>query len=116
MQEMFALFHKKKNKIYWIKTDFLQFKMDDMVYLINPLILQLCTTPFTFHIFYIGPLILFKIIGKYQGLLMDLSGCLLTELCNYKNLKIAYNRIDKGPVPSLRNLKQMINCGLKFWI
>ena len=51
-----------------INIDLSQFKVDDLVYLINPLTLKLFSTSCRFCISYIAPLAIYGIIHKCQSI------------------------------------------------
>ena len=61
---------------------------------------------------YIGPLVVYKIIDKYQYILMDNEGKIMNGACHLSRLKKAFLRIKKGLVSTLADLKQIINLAI----
>ena len=63
-------------RLVMINTDrnFFQYNSGDLVYLISLLTSHLCTTSTKVEIKYVGPLVIYKIIGPCTYLLMMLDG------------------------------------------
>ena len=78
-----------------------QYKSRDLVYLISPLTGQLQTTSRKVAIKYVGPLVVYEIIGPHNYLLMTLDGKILRGLFKHKILKPAIMRTSPGNVCNL---------------
>ena len=68
---------------------FFQYKSGDLVYIISPLTIQLCTALHKVTIKYIGPVVIYKIIDPHNYLLMTLDGRILRGLFEHERLKPA---------------------------
>ena len=66
---------------------FFQYKGRDLVYIISPLISQLCTALHKVTIKYVGPVVIYKIIDPHNYLLMTLDGRILRGLFDHERLK-----------------------------
>ena len=66
---------------------FFQYKSGDLVYIISPLTRQLHTASCKVTIKYIGPVVMHKIIGPHNYLLMTLDGIILRGLFKHERLK-----------------------------
>ena len=84
---------------------FSQYNSRDLVYIISPLTSQLHTTSRKVMIKYVGPVIIYKIIGLYDYLLMMLEGKILIGLFEHERLKTANIRTSQGNVHNLAQLK-----------
>ena len=91
---------------------FFQYNSGDLVYIIFPLTIQLCTALRKIMIKYIGPVVIYKIIDPHNYLLMTLDGKILRGLFKHERLKPAILRTSEGNVSNLSQLKQIINVGL----
>ena len=92
---------------------FFQYNSGDLVYVISPLMSQLCTTSRKVMIKYVGPVVIYKIIDPHNYLLMILDGKILRGLFEHERLKPANIRTSEGNVQNLAQLKEVIHTGLK---
>ena len=60
---------------------FCQLNSGDLVYIISPLMSQLCTDSRKVMIKYVGPVVIYKIIDPHNYLLMTLDGKIVRGLC-----------------------------------
>ena len=104
----------KSKRIAMINKDnaFFQYNSGDLVYLIFPLMNQLCIASRKVMIKYVGPVVIYKIIDPHNYLLMTLDGKIVRGLFEHERLKPAMLRTSKGNVNSLSQLKHVINVGL----
>ena len=93
---------------------FFQYYNADLVYIISPLMSQLCTASIKVIIKYVGPVVIYKIIDLHNYLLMTLYGKIQRRLSEHERLKPANIRTSQGNVQNLAQLKQVINAGLKI--
>ena len=91
---------------------FFQYNSGDLVYIISPLMSQLCAALRKVMIKYAGPVVIYKIIDPHNYLLMTLDGKILRGLFEHKRLKLVMLRTSKGNVSNLSQLIQVINIGL----
>ena len=91
---------------------FFQYNSGDLVYIISPLTSQLHTVSRKVMIKYVGPIVIYKMIGRHNYLLMTLDGKILRGLFKHERLKPAIFRTSEGNVNNLSQLKQAINIGL----
>ena len=63
---------------------------------------------------YVGAILVYKIIGLYNYLLMTLDGKFLRGLFKHERLKQAILRSSEGNVTNLVKLKQLFNTGQTF--
>ena len=63
---------------------------------------------------YVGPVVIYKIIGPHNYLLMTLDGKILRGLFEHERLKPANIRTNQGNVQNLVQLKQVMNVGFKI--
>ena len=91
---------------------FFQHNSGDLLYIISPLMSQLCTASRKVLIKYVGPAVIYKIIDPYNYLLMTLDGKILRGLFEHERLKLAMLRTSEGNISNLSQLKQVINIGL----
>ena len=82
------------------------------MYIISPLITQLRTKSRKVAIKYVGPLMVYKIIGPHNYLLMTLDGKLLRGLFEHERLKPAVLRTNQDNVSNLMQLKQVMALGM----
>ena len=82
------------------------------MYIISPLMSQLCTTSRKIMIKYVGPIVTYKIVDLHHYLLMILDGKMLCGLIKHDRLKTSTLRTSKGNVSNLVKHKQIINTGL----
>ena len=73
----------------------------DLVYIISPLTRQLITNLQKIAIKYVGPVIVYKIVGPYNYLLMMLDGKILKGIFEHERLKPAVIRTNHGNVQNL---------------
>ena len=105
-----------KSIVSYDKQDraFFQYKGRDLVYIISPLTSQLCTTSCKVTNIYVGPVVIYTIIGPHIYLLKTLDGNILRGLFEYERLRPMDIRMSQENVQNLVQLKQIINAGLKF--
>ena len=65
---------------------------------------------------YVGPVVIYKIIGSHNYLLMTLDGKILRVLFEDEGLKPANIRTGPGNVQNLVQLNQIMNAGFKIKI
>ena len=83
---------------------FFQYNSGDLVYIISPLTSQLRTSSRKVAIKYIGPLVVYRIIGTHNYLLMILDGKILRGLFKHERLKPAIVRTSQGNVHKIPQL------------
>ena len=93
---------------------FFQFNSGDLVYIISPLICQLCKASRKVMITYVGPTVIYKIIDPHNYLLMTLDGKIWRGLLECERIKPVVLRTSKGNIKNLSQLKQVINIGLSM--
>ena len=91
---------------------FFQYNSRDLVYIISPLMSQLCTASRKVMIKYVGHVVIYNIIDPHNYILMTLDGKILRGLFEHKRLKPVMLRKSKGNVGNLSQLKQVINIEL----
>ena len=76
------LWNFKSKRVAMINKDraFFQYNCRDLVYIISPLMSQLCTALRKVMIKYIGPAVVYKITDPHNYLLMTLDGNILRDL------------------------------------
>ena len=77
-----------------------------LVYLISPHTTLFKTSSRKFTVIYIGPLVMYRIIDKFQYILMNIEGKILNGTLHLNRLKQAYLGTTEGPVNTLVDLKQ----------
>ena len=92
--------------------EYFQYNSGDLVYLISPLTLQLRTASRKIMVKYAGPLVVYKIIGLHNYLLMTLDGKLLWGLFEHERIKPAVIQTSEGNVTNLAHLKQIMSIGM----
>ena len=75
-----------------------QYKGGDLVYIISPLTSQVRTNSQKIAIKYVGPVIVYKIVGPHNHLLMTLDGKILKGILEHERLKSAIIRTIHGNV------------------
>ena len=77
----------KSNRLAMVNKDrtFFQYISGDLVYIISPLMSQLCTTSRKIMTKYVGPIVIYRIIDLHNYLLMTLNGKILRGLLNMKD-------------------------------
>ena len=110
------LFNFKSKRLAMINKGrvFFQYKSGDLVYIISPLTRQLHMASCKVAIKYVGPVVIYKIIGTHNYLLMTLDGKVLRGLFEHERLKPAIIRTSQGNVQNLAQLRQIMNTNLKF--
>ena len=93
---------------------FFQYKGGDLVYIISPLISQLCTASHKVAIKYVGPIVIYKIIDPHNYLNMTLDGKILRGLFGHKRLRPTIIRMSQGNIQDLAELKQIMNANIKI--
>ena len=63
---------------------------------------------------YVGPVVVYKIVGPHNYLLMTLDGKILKGIFEHKRLKPVIIRTNHGNVQNLAELRQIMNTNLKF--
>ena len=63
---------------------------------------------------YVGPVLIYKIIGPHNYLLMTLDGVMLRGIFEHERLKPTVIRTNQGNVQNLAELKQIMNTELKL--
>ena len=91
-----------------------QYKPRDLVNLISPHTFLLKANNRNFKVDYIGSLVVYKIIDKFQYILRYIEGKVLNGIFSFNRLKQAYLRTIKDPVSKLADMKQIINLGNKI--
>ena len=91
-----------------------QYKGQDLVYIISPLTSQLRTNSWKIAIKYVGPVVVYKIIGSHNYLLMTLDGKILRGIFEQERLKPTIIRMNQGNVQNLADLRLVLNTDLKF--
>ena len=86
----------------------------DLIYIISPLMSQLCTTSRKVMIKYVGRVVIYKITDPHSYLLMTLDGKILRGLFKHERLKAENIRTNQGNGQNFAQLKQIMNTGLKF--
>ena len=96
----------KSKRIAMINKDraFFQYNSGYLVYIISPLTSQLSTALRKVMIKYVGPVVIYKIIGTHNYLLMTLDGKILRDLFEHERLKPAILRASEGNVSHLSQL------------
>ena len=104
----------KLKRLAMINKDqaFFQYNSGDLVYIISPLMSQLCTASRKVMIKYVGPIVIYKIIDTHNYLLMTLDGKILTGLFGHETLKLAMLTRTERNVSNLTQIKKIINVGL----
>ena len=93
---------------------FLQYKSGDLIYIISPLMSQLCTVSGKVAIKYVGPVVIYKIIDPHNYLLITLDGKILRALFKHERLKPTSKRTSQGNVQNLAELRQIMNTNIKL--
>ena len=65
---------------------FFQYNSRDIVYIISPLMSQLCMASGKVMIKYVGPVVIYKIIDPHNYLLMTLDGKIIRGLFEHERL------------------------------
>ena len=91
-----------------------QYREGDLVYIISPLTSQLRTYSQKIAVQYVGPVVIYKIVGPHNYLLMTLDGIILKGIFEHKRLKPAVIRKSHGNVQNLAELRQVMNTELKL--
>ena len=93
---------------------FFQYNSGDLVYIISLLTHQLHTASRKVTIEYVDPVVIYKIIGPQNYLLMTLDGKILRGLFEHERLKPANIKTNHRNVQNLVQLKQVMNAGFKI--
>ena len=101
------LFNFKSKRLAMINKDraFFQYKSADLVYIISPLISQLCMASQKVAIKYVDPVVIYKIVDPHNYLLMTLDGKILRGLFEHERLKPTNIRMSQGNVQNLAQLR-----------
>ena len=92
-----------------------QYKPVDLVYLISPPTSLLKTSSRKLYtVFYIGPLVVYKIMNNFQYILLAIEGKIMNGILNVNRLKQEYVITAKGPANTLADLKQIINLRIRI--
>ena len=89
-----------------------QYNSGDLVHIISLLTSQLRTASRKVAIWYVGPLVTYKIIDPDNYLLMTLDGKILRGLFEHERLKPTIIRTNHGNINSLVQLKQVMTLGM----
>ena len=110
------LFNFKLWRLAMINKDRENFKYrgGDLVYIISPLTSQLRIASWKIAIKYVGPVVVHKIIGPHNYLLMTLDGKILRGISEHERLKPTVIRTNQENVQDLADLRQIMNTNLKF--
>ena len=94
------LFNFKSWRLAMINKDRenFQYRGGDLVYLISPLTSQLKTNSWKIAVKYVSPVIVYKIVGAHNYLLMTLDGIILRGIFEHKRLKPTIIRTSHGNV------------------
>ena len=84
---------------------FFQYNSGDLVYIIPPLMSQLCTASRKVMIKYVRPVVIYKITDPHNFLLMTLNGKILRGLSEHKGLKLVMLSTSEGNLSNLSQLK-----------
>ena len=108
------LYDFKSKRLAIINKDraFCQCNSRDLVYIISPLMSQLCIASGKVMIKYVGHVVIYKIIDPHNYLSMTLDAKILRRLFEHDRLKPAMLRTSERNVSNLSQLKQIINVGL----
>ena len=95
-----VLFNFKSRRLAMINKDreIFQYKGGDLVYIISPVTSQLCTATCKVAIKYVGPLVVYKIIGPLNYLIIMLDRKILRGIFKHERLKPAVIRTNQGNV------------------
>ena len=116
LQYLHKLLHNfKAKRLAMINKDrmFFQYNSRDLVYIISPLTCQLCTTSRKVMIKYIGPVVIYKIVGPHNYLLMTLDGKILRGLFKHERLMlplVTYTKILPIVLPTCRPTSEPTYC------
>ena len=110
------LFNFKSRRLAMINQnrENFQYRGGDIVYIISPLTSQLRTNSQKIAVKYVGPVVIYKIIGPHNYLLMTLDGVMLRGIFEHERLKPTIIRTNQGNVQNLPELKQVMNTELKL--
>ena len=110
------LFNFKSQRLAMINQnrENFQYRGGDLVYIISPLTSQLRMNSQKIAVKYVGPVVIYRIIGPYNYLLMTLDGVILRGIFEHERLKPAVIRTNQGNIQNLAELKQMMNMELKL--
>ena len=93
--------------------DFFQHNNGDLVYIISPLMSQLCTASRKVIIKYVGPVVIYKLIDPHSYQLMTLDGKILKGLLEHERLKPANIRKKSKKCSKLHAFKTSYECGIQ---
>ena len=65
-----------------------------------------------FGVYYMGPLVIYKIVDPHSYLLMTIEGQLMIGLFEHERLKPATITMDRGNVTTLLELKRVMNLAI----
>ena len=110
------LFNFKSQRLAMINKDRenFQYKGGDLVYIISPFTRQFRTNSQKIAVKYVGAVVVYKIIGPHNCLLMTLDGIILKGIFEHVRLKPAIIRTNHGYVQNLVELRQIMNTDLRF--
>ena len=110
------LFNFKSRRLAMINKDRenFQYRRGDLVYISSPLTSQLKTNSWKIAVKYVGPVVVYKIVGPHNYLLMTLDGIIFKGIFEYKRLKPTIIRTNHGNVQNLAELRQVMNTNLKL--
>ena len=91
---------------------FFQYNGGDLVYIISPLISQLCTASHKVAIKYVGPVVTYKIIDPHNYSVVTLDGKILRGIFGCERLKPTIIMTNQGNIQNLAELMQIKNANL----
>ena len=112
--DLLLLFNFKSQRLHMINQnrENFQYKGGDLIYIISPLTSQLRTNSPKIDVKYVEPVVIYKIIGPHNYLLMTLDDIMLRGIFKHERLKPAVIRTNQGNVQNLPQLKQIMNTEL----
>ena len=127
-KDFYELLNKKLQYLHKLLLDFkskrlaminkyrtiFQYNSRDLVYIISPLMSQLCTASRKVIIEYVGQVVIYNIMDLHNYLLMTLDGKKLRGHFKHETLKPANMRTNQGNVQNCVQLNQVMNLDLKF--
>ena len=113
LQDIIFNFKYKRLSMINKERAFFQYKSGDLIYIISPLMSQVCMSH-KVAIRYVGPVVIYKITDPQNYLLMTLNGKVLRGLFEHERLKPTIIRTNQGNVQNLTQLRQIMNTNLKF--
>ena len=113
LDDMFSYFKTWRLAMINKDRENFQYNGGDLVYIISPLTSQLRTNSWKIAIKCVGLVVVYKIIGPCNYLLMTLDGKILQGIFKYKRLKPTIIRMNQGNFQNLADLRLGLNTNLK---